>query len=623
MVYDSLFQAIEIGGLHLKNRVVMSPLTSNYCDENGFVTPRLVEYYKARAAGEVGLIIVEGAVVSENGRGFPYQLMANRDELVPGLRHLADQIHQAGSKVVLQVMHHGRQTRAAVTNGDVIAPSAVPCPAFKEMPREVDLADIKQVVKDFADAARRSKEAGFDGVELHLAHGYLLHEFLSPFANKRKDAYGGNLENRMRIVQEIIETIQEEVGKQYPVFCRINWNDFVESGITIEEAGEIAKRLESFGVAAIDVSAGVVASYYRTTPPAGSPEGLYAEAASRIKQSVTIPVIAVGRIKHPEMADQIIREQKADMVAIGRALIADPDWVRKAQTGTEQSIIPCIGCNVCNGRTREPDIICTLNGFTGREFELQVSPTAQPSKIAVVGGGIGGLAAACILAQRGHLVEIFSRHSLGGLAALRARVPIHAELNEAISYFEHEIIHLEIPVHQFEPSVSELESKAFAHVIVAYSEDVSLESAGEPNNGDVPVNVMAALKHPERMEDSVVVVGSNVVTAETALLLASFGKKVKIAAKESRFPSDIGASFRKYLTEKLSELDVEIEVSQQASDRETLFGTVVLGESYPSITPDVNQYEAFSGEVHVLGDAYPFDQLANVVKQATDIALTI
>ncbi|MDQ0219455.1 hypothetical protein ELQ35_17375 [Peribacillus cavernae] len=620
MSYDYLFKEIQIGEIHLKNRIVLSPLTSNYCDKDGFVTPRLLEYYKARAEGGVGLMIVEGAIVSQNGRGFPYQLMVDRDELIPGLGTLADQIHQSGSKAILQIMHHGRQTRAAAASGDVVAPSAVPCPAFKEMPRELSVSDIKGVVAEFAEAARRAKETGFLGVELHLAHGYLLHEFISPFANKRKDNYGGSLENRLRIVREIVETIREQLGHTFPVFCRISSDDYVEKGITIEEAIEIAKRLEQVGVAAIDVSAGVVASFYRTTPPSGSPEGLYVEAASRIKQNVNIPVIAVGRIKHPEAANQIIGESKADLVALGRALIADPDWVQKAQAGQEEFIIPCIGCNICNGRSSAPEIVCTVNGFTGREYELKLELAIQQRKIAILGGGIPGLAAACILKQRGHTVEVFTSQPLGGLAALRARVPIHHELEEAITFYSGELKRLEIHVNQHEPSKRELEDLEFNDIIVAYSDNHSEES----NAIDVQ-SAIQVLERPEQTADQVLLVGSNVLTAETALLLGSLGKKVKIISKQSRFPNDVGTSFRQYLLEKLSALSVEIEILKSEDSWEALTGNnqVILGDSYPSIQPAINQFKDFSGEVHVLGDAYPFDDLANVVKKATDIALTM
>ena len=364
-MYRKLFEPISLGSAAIPNRIVMPPMMTGFADIDGRATERTKRYYQSRAEGGAGLIIVEMACVTEDERGMYRQLSIWSDDYVPGLRSLTDAIHSGGAKTFIQLQHAGREARRSREGGTAVAPSSVPGGLREGIPRELTTDEIREIVRDFASAAIRARDAGFDGVEFHGAHIYLIWQFLSPLANKRQDGYGGSAEKRARFAVEILEETRRSVGSAYPVSFRINGADFIDGGITIGESTVTARLLEEAGATCIHVSAGTVGNA-KSVPGRSEPEGCLVPLAAAVKAAVDLPVIAVGKIVDPVFADAILEQGKADLVAMGRALIADPELPNKARDGRLGEIVQCLGCKTCrNGE--DGDIACAANAEAGRE----------------------------------------------------------------------------------------------------------------------------------------------------------------------------------------------------------------------------------------------------------------
>lgn len=367
-----IFTPFRISSLVLRNRIVMPAMGTGFAKRDGSITEKLINYYRARARGGVGLIIVEETAVEARGLGYGYQLRIYEDSHLDGLGELARAVHDEGAKVFIQLAHAGRQTLPAVIKDTPVAPSPVPCLKFKHTPRELSIREIKDIEGAFVAGADKAKALGFDGVELHAAHGYLLCEFLSPLSNHRKDEYGGDLENRTRILINIIEGIKRRVGDDFPIFVKISADEYYEGGLRPQESLEIGRLLERAGVSAITVSAGNYGSFDWVVQPVQKEPGCLVHLAEAFKRELNIPVIAVGRINEPSLAEKILEEKKADLIAMGRALIADPYLLRKVQEGKANEINKCLADNQCINTLfeRGREITCSVNGDLGTEKEL-------------------------------------------------------------------------------------------------------------------------------------------------------------------------------------------------------------------------------------------------------------
>ena len=434
--FPKLLEPIQIGSREIKNRVIMTGMSAHMAPDEGFVTDREVAFYERRAAGDIGFVVVGAAFVHASGT-FGAQLGIHRDEMIPGLTRLAGVIRKHGALASIQLHHAGRQTSTGVTGCEhLFAPSAIPCPVKQEMPRAMTIEDIDTAIEWYARGAERAMEAGFDGIEVHGAHGYLPAQFLSPRANQRTDAYGGSLENRTRFFTRAVRRVREVVGPSIPLTVKISGNEYVEQGLTLEETPRIARILEEAGVDLVAISAGV-APYYFTVPNMTLPRGCYVEMARAVKAVCTIPISAVGRIPTPALAEEILERGDADMISLGRALIADPDFLLKARRGEQDDICTCIGCNKgCHDPGRsERATACLLNAEAGYERELSIDPPAEIKRVLVVGGGPGGLEAARVAGLRGHPVVICEREGYwGGRLYLGTLPPDKAEYAVGIQY---------------------------------------------------------------------------------------------------------------------------------------------------------------------------------------------
>lgn len=326
-MFNKLFSPFHIGDCEIVNRLVVPAMVANYCNEDGTATDRYIAYHEAKAKGGWGLIITEDYAVNQNAMGYKYIGGFWNDDQIVSHKKLTDTIHQYDTKIFCQIYHAGRQSNRFVNGGvQPVAPSAIPCPWLRELPRELTIPEIEQIVEEFGDCALRAKKAGFDGVEIHAAHGYLIAEFLSPYVNKRTDKYGGCLENRVRFLQEIYENVRSKVGTDFPVIVRFSADEVVEGGRDMAESRVLAKLFEEWGFDALHVSSGVYGDHNKgIVSPMYVPHAWTVDFAAEIKKLVNIPVITVNRINDPRMAENILELNKADFVAMGRGSLADPN----------------------------------------------------------------------------------------------------------------------------------------------------------------------------------------------------------------------------------------------------------------------------------------------------------
>ena len=373
-MFKKLFSPMKIGTIEIPNRLVVSPMVTDYCNQDGTATERYIAYHEAKAKGGWGLIITEDYAVDPTGRGFSCVAGLWNDSQIASHSELTNRVHQYESKIFAQIYHCGRQTSHLVTACPPLAPSPIPCPAMQELPDELTIDEIERMVEKFGDCAFRAQKAGFDGVEIHGAHGYLIAQFMSPYSNKRTDKYGGHLSNRMRFPLEIIANIKAKTGKDFGLGFRISCDEFVPGGRTIEDTKAMAILLEQAGIDVLHVSCGVYASVDKIVPASSTPHGWLASYAEEVKKVVSIPVITVGRINDPFVGDSIIAGGKADFVAMARASLADPELPRKAASGEFDEIRPCIACNEgCIGILfADQPIKCVLNPTLGKEAELTI-----------------------------------------------------------------------------------------------------------------------------------------------------------------------------------------------------------------------------------------------------------
>lgn len=413
--------------MELPNRAVMPPMGTNLGNADGTVSEANLAYLKRRAKGGPGLIITEISAVHPSGVAINSELGAYDDRFIPGLKKLADVAHAAGCKVALQLHHAGRESLYLLKEGKAIAPSPIRSLVFGLTPREITRDEIQEIIAAFGAAAFRARQAGFDAVEVHGAHGYLLTQFLSSLCNQREDEYGGNRSNRSRFMVEVLQEVRRRVGIDFPISLRISTEECIKGGYSVEDMQSILPNLVRAGADLIHASLGTHGSPGGiTSAPAEYEPGFNVWRAKKVKEIVDVPVIAVGRFSDPALADEVIGRGEADLVAFGRQFLADPDFLVKTREGRPQEIRKCIACNQgCIERLilGEGKIRCAINPETGQETIYPQGPAAVPRKVWVVGAGPAGLTAAYEAARLGHQVTLFEKEKNLGGQLLFACVP--------------------------------------------------------------------------------------------------------------------------------------------------------------------------------------------------------
>ena len=563
MSYLHLFRPFKIKDLAIPNRILMAAMGNNLSGAEGIVSPRAMAYYVARARGGVGMVITEAVAVSLVGRHRAGGLLLFDRFHEEGLRRLAEAIHEAGSLVAIQLNHGGRLADPTITGGRIVAPSNIPAVPGAPVPLAMGLDEIKETVSDFARAAERAVGLGFDALEIHGAHTYLIHQFFSPRSNQREDEYGGSLENRMRFPLGVAKAVREAVGDRFPMLYRLSAEEYEAGGYTIEEALALGRELRNCGVDIVHVSAGTTerpqSSLY-CIQPGTMPEGCLLPLAERFRKEVGPPIVGVGRLTSPEISEQLLKEGKIDLVAIGRGLLADPEWPHKAENKVSGPIRKCIGCNRCiESISHQEAIMCTVNPLTGNEHKLRSRKASKPKKIAVVGAGPAGLEAACTGSFMGHRVLLYERQNrVGGQLWEAAAAPRKHILKSLINYYESRLAETDVELHlEEEFSEKTLKEKKVDAVVLATGSRPNRPSIPGLDHSHVTV-AREVLLGLSRVGKTVLVVGGGLVGCETAEFLADQGKKVVLIEMLHDIALGVEPRTRVLLLERLERLKVDI-----------------------------------------------------------------
>lgn len=615
-MYSKLFTPYKVGNCEIPNRLVVPAMVTNYCTEDGFLTERYMRYIEEKAKGEWGMIITEDYSVTPHGKGYQFIPGFYKDEHIELNKQLTQRVHQYGSKIFCQMYHPGRQSSHAV-NGNVqpVAPSATKDPICMDLAREMSLDEIQTLVKEFGAAARRCKESGFDGIELHCAHGYLLAEFLSPYVNKRCDQYGGCFDNRVRIVDEILATMREQVG-DFPIQVRISSHEYVQGGRTEAETYQLVKHLEKIGFDAIHVSNGVYAAHplNQIIAPMFTDHALNMERSYNVKKIVNIPVILANRINDPGMADILLEMNKCDFVGIARGSIADPMLPKKAKEGQLDQINYCIGClQGCEwplfvGKS----VTCLVNPMVGREYECDMSPVTHPKKVMVIGGGPAGLMAARTAAIRGHQVSLYeSQESLGGQFRSAAYPIGKGELSTLTSSYRANLEALNVPVHLNTEVNEELIQTVCPDAIVLATGAKPLmpkiKGIEKPHVHTAEDMLLGKFDYPN---GPIVVCGGGEVGAETAQYLAEKNHCVTLVEMQNDILNDMMPITRTCLLELLDQSHVRVIKNFKVSE---ITDEAVLG------VDDKGEMIQFPAELVVSAFGYKaYNPLEEIAKQHCD-----
>lgn len=641
MPFPSLFSSGRIGKLVLKNRLLMPPMVLNYADADGKANQRYVDHIERVARGGVGAIILEASFIRQDGKGFLNELGAHDDACIPGLKKLAEAAHRHGAAIGQQIYHGGRQASSKTTGTQPVAPSPLPDPTVNELPRELTMKEVADLVAGFGKAAARAKSAGMDFVEIHGAHGYLITQFLSPYSNRRTDGYGGSAQKRMRFLLEVCAAVRKAVGLDYPVTVRLSGDEMVEGGLTLPDTIEIAKRLEGIGIDGVHISAGNYASYARgyMIPPMAMPDGTLAYLARAVKESVKIPVIAVAKIRDPKLAEKIIKNGEADFIALGRTLLADPEWPNKVKAGKLDEINPCIACNQgCISRLfAQQDVWCTVNPETGRERAF-AKPAAAKKTVVIVGGGPAGLAAAKTAAERGHKVILYEKKAkLGGQLFAAEAAPHRQGWMELRHALVRDVKRLGVDIRlkkEFSPEMAAKDKPdAIILAIGSTASKPKIPGIGRTN----VVTSRDLLEGRAKAKGDVVVVGGGCAGAQTAEFLAGKGHDVKIVEATGSLAADAPVDDRFLLLGRLGRLKVDIHletalmsigsksvtIESPAGPKTLAADTVVLClGSYPNdgMTAEL---KALVKDVSVVGDAVSARRVTDAVAEGALAALAL
>jgi 2,4-dienoyl-CoA reductase-like NADH-dependent reductase (Old Yellow Enzyme family)/thioredoxin reductase len=637
--FPRLFSPIRIGSLKSANRLLMPAMSINFgVDDRGRATDQLTAYFRARAQGGVGMMLVGGGAVHPGGLELPHLPALWEDSAIAPLERMVREIRPYGALFGVQLMHGGRQSY----HDQKVAPSPIPAPAVvKGIPHELTMEEIQELVEAFGKSALRCRQAGFDFVEIHGAHGYLINQFLSPNANHRRDAYGGSFENRTRFYLQVLNAIKAQCGRDFVVGARINADDYIEGGWTLDDALRLVPLLEAAGADYLHVSAGVYGSRQLTIPSMYVEQGCFVHLAEAVKSIANVPVVAVGRIKDPRLAESIIERGQADMVAMGRSLLADAELPRKARENQLDRIRPCIGC--CLGCIHavlqlEPGG-CVVNPDVGREYLLADGYCGSaPKKVLVVGAGPAGLAAARMAALCGHKPMIIDHQQQpGGLLRLAAMPPGRSDLQEIIDFFVHELQRLEVSLQLAVPLDADLLNEI--------APDAAIVASGSLPKMPIikglfktPINlctVVEVLQGDAAVQTKALVLGGGQAGLVLTDHLAEQGKAVVVLHRGAHFAQEMSANDRYYLRERLKRPSVRLykKVSIQSINQNSVrfkhpggleeiagFDTVVVAEGSEPMRETLPLLKSIHLPIHIIGDAKSARHLMFAISEGEEAA---
>ena len=631
----TLFDELQIGSMILKNRTFMAPMSLGYGDQTGIPTLQEQAYWLERAKGEVGCIITDATSVDPNTPYLGNTLCFRSEESIVEYKKFTDKIHEYGTKIIPQITHPGPESISSFFGVTPISSSGYLNSMYQKT-RELKVEEIPNIISMYANTSYQAKQAGFDGIELHCAHGYmLLGSFLSPLKNKRTDEYGGDLMHRARLLFEVIEAIKSKCGAEFPIILRMSGSEKIAGGNTVENMLQLIPELEKRGVDAFEISGG---SQYelpnKIMPSHGEECATNLKEALRIKEISHIPVLLVGKINEAKLARSLVEEEKVDGIVLGRALLADADFVKKVKEGKDCQIAPCTGCLAgCVGQqTKRLCGTCVINPFCGHEIEMKIEPSTSNKKIMVIGGGIGGLSAARMCALRGLDVEIFEKSNvLGGQINLASKIAPKKEMHKWIEYLENECQRLHIPVHlNHEVKVDDVNS--FDVVLVC--------------NGSIPKkpNENAYTAHDilgdkVDVHGNVLVVGGGMVGVEASEYICEKHPDAHVTILEMKkniddgeSPANLVSTMTRIQTLPITALTetklVSVEdgvVVEKAGETQNLgkFDFIIYATGSK---PDSSLYEAIreiGKETYLFGDASSVAQAWEAVRDGVNIALKL
>jgi 2,4-dienoyl-CoA reductase-like NADH-dependent reductase (Old Yellow Enzyme family)/thioredoxin reductase len=632
-------------------------MITNFAQEGGEVSDQTIAHYKARARGGVGWVIVESAYVHRAGIMYVRQLGLDDDKYIRRLKGLTEAIKEEGARVSIQLYHGGRRAQSDLSGYAAEAPSSIPLYEGAEPPRELTREDIEDRIGAYVKAAIRAKEAGFDGVDIHAGHGYLICAFLAKFTNQRNDKFGGDIRGRARFLTEVLKRIRRQAGDDFVITARINGSDFVSGGLTHDESKEVARLVEASGANGLQVTGGhgglvmrdiseIVRAKNKSGArslkevglrlheqvefdlsepisfmrglPMGAPRGCFAHLARGIKASVNIPVGVVGRINRPEVAENILQRGDADMAIIGRALLADPEWPNKAAKGEQHEIRPCIGCqygcfnNLFNRRA----VRCATNPYTGKESSVKVTSTSVGKYVMVVGAGPGGLEAAITAAKRGHHVTLYEAEDrIGGQLNVASVPPDRDEIKTLIPYYEKQLAQTGVNLILGKRITWDDVKAERPDALIMATGSVPVSPPIKVDDRTTVVQAVDVLAGREKLGGRVVVVGGGLVGCGVADYLANEGCKVTLVEMLDTIGGDEQPDDRNFLAQKIIEYDVNIYLNTEVQrfipgegllvktpEGEQLIdaGTVVLAAGFEPLRALIDQQE-------IEGDKAPID----------------